>query len=247
MNNQRLAPNYNHNNAELGQLYELIAAREQWEANSSQKANQELYALLQKCAEFYDDYMQCESKTAWKNALKTVAKEKSITLTNNFRRNIVRVIFGFGKKNYRRISMYGLALDAARTAGVQASQVAQWMADKGGVTEVGRSSKKPIVRKAELVKQRLKVKLSLPSTELANLVDADQQGEYIVFLARVDNGTVQIFDISASATSVKATLNSLYTSYKNQPAEAETNPKVGKTAQEILAKIAQQKKLGEAA
>lgn len=247
MSNEHPHSNLNHNNAELGELLELITRGKQWEENINRQANQELYALLQRCAELYDHYSQCESKKAWKDALKTAAVARNIKLSTNFVRNIVRVVFGFSKNNYRRISTYGLALEAARTAGVQGSQVAQWLEAKGGVTEVSRSSKKPIVRKAEFVKQRLKAKLALPSQDLANLVDAEQQGEYIVFLARVDRVTVEIFDASASATSVNAMLNSLYKSYKDQPPKVEINPKLGKTSDEILAMIAQRNKLGEAA
>jgi len=218
----------------------LTTKREQWESTELRKSNDALYEILTQCYELYEhmrsgttDAVQC------KKALFAVCDENGYTFLSStpLITKIVKCVFGVER---RRVSAYSIVLREAMKQKVSPANLAQWIADMGGV-EQARLSKAPNAKtakqKAKLGKQAIeqtKVLATAKSTSLSKALNTDKAGEQCVLLA-VQNADGS-FSINAVIESVGAT-NAALAAYYSQNKEAiETSSKQQQITEKVVAR-----------
>jgi hypothetical protein len=201
--------------SEAHQLNKLEEKRKLWETTAYRTSNQQLYALLADCLEYGCVLDLAESKIRNKE-LDTFFAERSYTVKREsplFSR-IAKAVFG--NIDRRRISTYSMVLRSAQKAGINPSNLAEWIETNGGIQEIrlARSdsyvSPKQKADKAKLSFSDLP-NLAVAKDGLALLADAEHVGTECVLLAEQQaDGSFHIKALTRSATAVNAALTALY-------------------------------------
>lgn len=201
-------------------LEQLVAEKDSWFNNAYRTSNEQLYALLAKCYDFYfqlkaaseDGKKLREGFEVYVKAQGYVFSPSSHTLVK-----IVKCVFGADR---RRVSAYGIVLRTALDKKLTSDQVADFIRDSGGVEEV-RLSRSPNAmtakQKAEACSQTLgSTQLSVvKATALEQALDGGNIGKPVVLIGTwQSDGSIAVHAFSNAAGAINAALASHYTSLK---------------------------------
>jgi hypothetical protein len=201
-------------------LEQLTVERQVWEDNVLRTSNEHLYALLQKCYQFYFD--MC-ADTEHGKALRTglndyveVKGYKNLKASHSLNK-IVKCVFGVDR---RRVSAYSIALQFALSKNTAARDLPSFIYENGGVEQM-RLAKSPTavspMQKAEiatrsLASQRLAV---VDGKAFATKFDGGKIGQQIVLIGTWQaDGSVVVQGVVQSDGVVNAALASYYSSGK---------------------------------
>lgn len=121
-------------------LMTLVAEREAWETGSYAKANEELYALLDKCMIQYE---QVKNSPALRAVVSEMLRQRNIAFnaSTNTLTKIVRLVFGdCGKRAFT----YARVIKIALAEKPEKQSLASFIAQSGGVEEIRRRNKNGI-------------------------------------------------------------------------------------------------------
>ena len=131
-------------------LVSIVAEREAWETGTYAKSNQELYAVLEKCM---NQYEQAKNSPALRNVVSQMLRERNIAFnsTTNTLTKIVRLVFGdCGKRAYT----YARVIKVALAEKPENMSLATFIMNAGGVEEIRRRNESG-VSPAQLREQRI--------------------------------------------------------------------------------------------
>ena len=223
-------------------LERLETEREQWETTELAASRKRMYSLLTDCYEYYltmKTHKFGYMREHYKKGLETFITVRQYTFlpTSHDMNKIVKSVFGVDR---RRVSAYSLALRAALTAGpvdtkgnstaIPASDLANWLEEKGGVEEVRLGSK----NKGMTPKERAEVaKTALQTSVLATLkidskvcpFDTNDADKMMVLVATYrPTGELEVSAVVRHDTAVRSALAAYYSGNKDEVAKlAEAN------------------------
>lgn len=131
-------------------LQNLVAEREAWETGSYAKANEELYALLDKCMIQYE---QVKNSPSLRAVVSEMLNERNIAFnaSTNTLTKIVRLVFGdCGKRAFT----YARVIKVALAEKPENQSLASFIVMAGGIEEIRRRSKdgvSPAVLRAQRI------------------------------------------------------------------------------------------------
>lgn len=201
-------------------LADLEAERVTWETGVYRTSNKALYAVLAKCLAItnVDTAEQAKQRN---DALKDFFKLRGYVYkkdTNPVAR-VVKAVFG--DIDRRRLSTYSLVLREAIKQKVLATQLADWIEDRGGVQAIRLSQSATFIKpstKAEIAKQRfdsLPELASLKTEALSQFADGDFLGECCVLVAeQAANGSFVVRGFTRAGGAVNAAFAALYAEQK---------------------------------
>lgn len=201
-------------------LEQLVAEKDSWFNNAYRTSNEQLYALLAKCYDFYFQLKEeGENGKKLREGFDEHIKAKGYKFSSGSHTlvKIVKCVFGADR---RRVSAYGIVLRTALQKGLGSDQVADFIRDSGGVEEV-RLSRSPnamtVKQKAEACSQTLgSTQLSVvKATALEQALDGGNIGKPVVLIGTwQSDGSIALHAFSNAAGAVNAALASHYTSLK---------------------------------
>jgi hypothetical protein len=207
-------------------LVAMEASRISWEQGAYRTSNLELYNVLAECLLFAGELPVAESKQR-SAALEIFFKERGYKYKKDSHiiARVVRAVFG--NIDRRRISTYVLVLRQAQKSKVEATQLAQWIEDGGGIQEIKLSRSATFVSptsKASIAKadfENLPVLAIAKSQQLSELADAGYVGEECVFIAeQLSDGGFAIRALVRKEGAVNAAFTALYSDIKSQQVAA---------------------------
>lgn len=185
---------------------DLSNKRERWENGTFKKSNDELYALLSDCLDFYEELRG--KKTRCK-ALNDFLKDNSIKFNegSSLETRIVRAVFNssFQKRAYG----YARVIKVASEEKKQSETMSDFITSRGGIEEIRRTNRKGETP-AELRKQNIRYAKELfeqrkPLVQLisnsASQLEFDEGAEHNLFVGLMrleDNGQYSlVYETSA--------------------------------------------------
>lgn len=197
-------------------LAALEAERISWETTVYRTSNQALYSVLAKCLAL--SHVESSEHAKKRNAaLEAFFKQRGYRYKKDAHpaSRIVKAVFG--DIDRRRLSTYSLVLREAIKQGITASNLADWIEDRGGIQEIRLSQSKTFVKpsaKAEIAKQRfdsLPALAQVKSEALSELADADFMGDCCVLIAeQAADGSFIVRAVTRSTGAVNAAFTALY-------------------------------------
>ncbi len=151
-----------------GQLDQLSTARDKWEKTEYKKANDSLYDLLSQTYAVYEQLFVDAATDADRKTLRMTLEEKlkadgvKVQKTSTTMGLLIRFVF---KSDRKRVMRYRYAIEAAKSHGVNATQMAKWLSDNGGIDAVVK-----LVKQSEEAKAKAE-KLTVAKTDVASLID----------------------------------------------------------------------------
>lgn len=171
-------------------LAELIEQREVWESTSYKKANADLYAILEKCA---DIYVALKSEKTNARIFNAVVEGMDISFNKgtSLALKIVRVVFG---KQTNREFAYARVIKIWYIDREESQSFTNFVIEQGGVENVRRnaSTKVTVTLTADdyrdIAASALSGSTALTAFNIANymLQDAENDTDYMVALVRCD-------------------------------------------------------------
>ena len=201
-------------------LADLETERETWEQGVYRTSNLALYAVLAKCLAIAqaDTPELAKQRNAGLEAfykLRGYSYKKDAPPATR----VVKAVFGAVDR--RRLSTYSLVLREAIKKRVQATQLAEWIEQNGGIQEIRLSQSASFVKpaaKVELARQTFDTlpELATVKTEaLTLLADANHMGECCLLIAeQAANGSFVVRGFTRAGGAVNAAFASLYTKPK---------------------------------
>ena len=202
-------------------LADLETQRVVWEEGVYRTSNQALYALLAHClaiaqAGTPEQAKQRNAALAAFYVSRGYAPAKPSTTPAT---RVVKAVFGAVDR--RRLSTYSLVLREAIKQRVQATQLAAWIEQNGGIQEIRLSQSATFVKpaaKVEFAKQQfdmLPELASVKSEALTLLADGEFMGSCCVFIAeQAANGSFVVRGLTRAGGAVNAAFAALYTEQK---------------------------------
>lgn len=201
-------------------LEQLTVERQVWEDNVLRTSNEHLYALLQKCYQFYFDMCaDTEHGKALRTGLNDYVSVKGykITKSSHSLTKIIKCVFGVDR---RRVSAYSIALRFALSSDVKVADLPAFIYDNGGVEQL-RLAKSPT---AMTPKQKIEKATQTIATQRMAVVDGKafatvfeggKIGEQVVLIGTWQaDGSVVVQGVVQSDGVVNAALASYYSSGK---------------------------------
>jgi len=193
-------------------LNELVAKKDAWIANAFKTSNDQKYAILTDCYEFYEQFKQSrEVATKLVKELDAYIAEKGYKFSSGSHTltKIVKCVFGADR---RRVSAYSIVLRTALAKQIKVSELGNFIRESGGVEEV-RLMKSP---NALTAKQKAEAgAITLTSKTIVNVtapafkeaLDAGKIGKPVVLLGTWNaDGSISVHSFSNSAGAVNAAL-----------------------------------------
>jgi len=225
-------------------LATMEANRITWEQGAYKASNLELYNVLADCLLFAGELPVAESKQR-SAALEAFFKDRGYKYKKDSHiiARVVRAVFG--NIDRRRISTYVLVLRQAQKAKVEATQLAQWIEDGGGIQEIKLARSATFVSptsKASIAKadfENLPVLAIAKSEQLSQLADAGFVGEDCVLIAeQLADGGFAIRALVRKEGAVNAAFTALYGDIKAQEVAAKKEADAANDADGAIAKQA---------
>jgi hypothetical protein len=222
----------------------MEAKRISWEQGAYRTSNLELYNVLAECLLFSGELPVSESKQR-SSALEGFFKARGYRYKKDSHiiARVVRAVFG--NIDRRRISTYVLVLRQAQKSKVEATQLAQWIEDCGGIQEIKLSRSATFISptaKASIAKSdfvNLPVLAIAKSEQLSQLADAGFVGEDCVLIAeQMANGGFAIRALVRKEGAVNAAFTALYGDIKSQEVAAKKEVDAANDADGAIAKQA---------
>lgn len=201
-------------------LADLETERETWEQGVYRTSNLALYAVLAKCLAIAqaDTPELAKQRNAGLEAfykLRGYSYKKDVPPATR----VVKAVFG--NVDRRRLSTYSLVLREAIKKRVQATQLADWIEQNGGIQEIRLSQSATFVKPAAKVEQARQTFDTLPelatvkSEALTLLADGDFMGECCVLIAeQAANGSFVVRGFTRAGGAVNAAFAALYAEQK---------------------------------
>lgn len=201
-------------------LADLETERETWEQGVYRTSNLALYAVLAKCLAIAqaDTPELAKQRNAGLEAfykLRGYSYKKDAPPATR----VVKAVFG--NVDRRRLSTYSLVLREAIKKRVQATQLAEWIEQNGGIQEIRLSQSATFVKPAVKVEQAKESFDTLPelatvkSEALTLLADGDFMGECCVLIAeQAANGSFVVRGFTRAGGAVNAAFAALYAEQK---------------------------------
>jgi hypothetical protein len=201
-------------------LADLETERETWEQGVYRTSNLALYAVLAKCLAIAqaDTPELAKQRNAGLEAfykLRGYAYKKDAPPATR----VVKAVFGAVDR--RRLSTYSLVLREAIKKRVQATQLAEWIEQNGGIQEIRLSQSATFVKPAAKVEKAKESFDTLPelatvkSEALTLLADGDFMGECCVLIAeQAANGSFVVRGFTRAGGAVNAAFAALYAEQK---------------------------------
>lgn len=201
-------------------LEELIVEKDTWFNNAYRTSNEQLYALLAKCYDFYFKLKEeGENGKKLREGFDAYIAEKGYKFSSGSHTlvRIAKCVFGADR---RRVSAYGIVLRTALQKGLASDQVADFIRDSGGVEEV-RLARSPnamtVKQKAEACVKSLSTKPAtlgqVKAEELVKQLDGGNIGKPVVLLGTWQaDGSIAVHAYTNAAGAVNAALASHYSS-----------------------------------
>ena len=225
-------------------LASMEAKRITWEQGAYRTSNLELYKVLADCLLFAGELTVAESKQR-STALEAFFTERGYKYKKDSHiiARVVRAVFG--NIDRRRISTYVLVLRQAQKSKVEATQLAQWIEDDGGIQEIKLARSATFISptgKASIAKadfENLPVLAIAKSEQLSQLADAGYVGEDCVLIAeQLADGGFAIRALVRKEGAVNAAFTALYGDIKSQEIAAKKEVKAANDADGAIAKQA---------
>jgi hypothetical protein len=197
-------------------LADLETERETWEQGAYRTSNLALYSVLAKCLAIAqaDTPELAKQRNAGLEAfykLRGYSYKKDAPPATR----VVKAVFG--NVDRRRLSTYSLVLREAIKKRVQATQLAEWIEQNGGIQEIRLSQSATFVKPAVKVEQAKQSFDTLPelatvkSEALSLLADGDFMGECCVLVAeQAANGSFVVRGFTRAGGAVNAAFAALY-------------------------------------
>lgn len=220
-------------------IEELIAEKDAWFNTAYRTSNDQLYALLARCYELYQQLSEAgENGKRLREGLDEYIKSKSYVFSASSHTivKIVKCVFGADR---RRVSAYGIVLRSALSQQLTAEQIPEFIRNNGGVEEI-RLAKSPNAmtpkKKAQMGRESFtQQRLGLVSSPaLKQALDSGNIDQPVVLLGTWQaDGSIVVHTFTNSATAVTAALASHYTSIKavevaKQPEREAANDELAK-------------------
>lgn len=235
-------------------LEQLVAEKEAWFTNAYRTSNEQLYALLAKC---YDFYFQMKEEGENGKKLREgfdehiKAKEYKFTSGSHTLVKIVKCVFGADR---RRVSAYGIVLRTALQNKLKVEQVADFIRQSGGVEEV-RLARAPNAmtgkQKAEVSAQALNSRLLtvVKAAALEQLLDAGNIGKPVVLVGTwQSDGSIAVHACTNASGAVNAALVSQYTATKSEDIKKKADADAANDSSistDVIAKAAEEAMQGQ--
>ncbi|MBU3604496.1 hypothetical protein [Polynucleobacter sp. AP-Kaivos-20-H2] len=225
-------------------LASMEAKRITWEQGAYRTSNLELYKVLADCLLFAGELTVAESKQR-NTALEAFFTERGYKYKKDSHiiARVVRAVFG--NIDRRRISTYVLVLRQAQKSKVEATQLAQWIEDGGGIQEIKLARSATFISptgKASIAKadfENLPVLAIAKSEQLSQLADAGYVGEDCVLIAeQLADGGFAIRALVRKEGAVNAAFTALYGDIKSQEIAAKKEVNAANDADGAIAKQA---------
>ena len=225
-------------------LASMEAKRITWEQGAYRTSNLELYKVLADCLLFAGELTVAESKQR-STALEAFFTERGYKYKKDSHiiARVVRAVFG--NIDRRRISTYVLVLRQAQKSKVEATQLAQWIEDGGGIQEIKLARSATFISptgKASIAKadfEKLPVLAIAKSEQLSLLADAGYVGEDCVLIAeQLADGGFAIRALVRKEGAVNAAFTALYGDIKAQEVAAKKEVDAANDADGAIAKQA---------
>ena len=225
-------------------LASMEAKRITWEQGAYRTSNLELYKVLADCLLFAGELTVAESKQR-STALEAFFTERGYKYKKDSHiiARVVRAVFG--NIDRRRISTYVLVLRQAQKSKVEATQLAQWIEDGGGIQEIKLARSATFISptgKASIAKadfENLPVLAIAKSEQLSQLADAGYVGEDCVLIAeQLADGGFAIRALVRKDGAVNAAFTALYGDIKSQEIAAKKEVNAANDADGAIAKQA---------
>lgn len=222
----------------------MEAKRISWEQGAYRTSNLELYNVLAECLLFSGELPVGESKQR-SAALESFFKERGYKYKKDSHiiARVVRAVFG--NIDRRRISTYVLVLRQAQKSRIEATQLAKWIEDGGGIQEIKLARSATFVSptdKASIVKadfENLPVLAIAKSEQLSQLADAGFVGEDCVLIAeQLADGGFAIRALVRKEGAVNAAFTALYSDIKSQQIASKKEVNAANDADGAIAKQA---------
>jgi len=225
-------------------LATMEASRITWEQGAYRTSNLELYGVLADCLLFSGELTVAESKQR-SAALEAFFKERGYRYKkeSHIIARVVRAVFG--NIDRRRISTYVLVLRQAQKANIEATQLAQWIEESGGIQEIKLSRSPTFVSptsKASIAKadfENLPLLAIARSQQLSELADAGYVGEACVLIAeQLADGGFAIRALVRKGGAITAAFTALYGDIKSEQIAAKSEVNAANDADGAIAKQA---------
>ena len=201
-------------------LSSLETDRIAWEDGVYRTSNQALYAVLAKCLAIAQADTPEQAKQR-NSELEAFYKQRGYFYKKDapVATRVVKAVFGTVDR--RRLSTYSLVLREAIKQKVLASNLAEWIENKGGIQEIRLSQSATFVKsaaKVEIAKEQfdtLPELASVKSDALSHFADADFLGECCVLIAeQAANGSFSVRGLTRADGAVNAAFAALYAQQK---------------------------------
>ena len=201
-------------------LADLETERETWEQGVYRTSNLALYAVLAKCLAIAQ--ADTPELAKQRNAgLEAFYKQRGYTYKKDAppATRVVKAVFG--NVDRRRLSTYSLVLREAIKKRVQATQLADWIEQNGGIQEIRLSQSATFVKPAVKVEQAKQSFDTLPelatvkSEALTLLADGDFMGDCCLLIAEQNaEGAFVVRGFTRAGGAVNAAFAALYAEQK---------------------------------
>lgn len=201
-------------------LADLETERETWEQGAYRTSNLALYSVLAKCLAIAQ--ADTPELAKQRNAgLEAFYKQRGYSYKKDAppATRVVKAVFG--NVDRRRLSTYSLVLREAIKQKVLATQLAEWIEQKGGIQEIRLSQSATFIKPAVKVEQAKQSFDTLPelatvkSEALSLLADGDFMGECCVLIAeQAANGSFVVRGFTRAGGAVNAAFAALYAEQK---------------------------------
>jgi len=165
----------------VAELDSLSANCISWEKTSFKKANEELYGLLAHCLSIFETrfkHASDEQRAALRKEVLARLQARNIRVVKQSATltMFVRLLFNSDRK---RANSYAYVLTAAMTHGVTSAELAEWIAQTGGIEEVKRRhlvKPETAQRQAELAQTRQRLESEIAQAHDAPLAQVALSG-----------------------------------------------------------------------
>lgn len=198
------------------EIVSLVADQEIWLNGVHRTANEQLYAILQRCYYLYSLMASDKAQNGnLKAAIERHNKERNLGIDpkSHSLTQIIKVVFGADR---RRASAYCAALRVALVEKVSVEDLPKFLRNSGGIEEVRRKQTNGGAQKVDKVQvatQRL-ANLSLAVIDedaISSKLDCGAIGKQVILVATQDvNGTLNINAVVQSEGVTKAVLTAIY-------------------------------------
>jgi hypothetical protein len=207
-------------------LNDIVTERKAWEDGVYRTSNQQLYAILAKCLNFYN--VLSASKTKDAEARKTfdsfvASNDIKFKAKTHLMHKVVKCVFyepdldRNAQRDRRRISAYSIVLQRALEDNISADALADFIEQKGGIEQIrlNKKDKVSMTDKAEQSRQAVESSSNylavISDHSLMSQFDAsDYDKAFVAVVVPRGEGRLELRQIIKNTSAVNSSLASIY-------------------------------------